>query len=92
MKTIILTLLMSFPAFGNNVYKERCAGCHGQKGEGIAGYSPKLAGQHWTYLRDQIRDIKLSRRTNGMSPVMAPIFKGLTDKQVIELTKYLEGL
>lgn len=90
MKTIILVLLMSFPAFGNNVYKERCAGCHGQKGEGIAGYSPRLAGQHWQYLRDQIRDIKLERRTNGMSFVMTPLFKELTKEEIEVLSKYLE--
>lgn len=93
MKYILVLLLgLSSMATANTIYNEKCAGCHGISGEGRAGFSPKLAGQHWQYLRDQIRDIKLGRRTNGMSPVMENLFNELTDKEIVEISKYLETL
>lgn len=84
-----LLLAMSSPA---EVYSMKCAGCHGVKAEGRAGFSPKLAGQHWQYLRDQIRDIKNDKRTNGNSPMMKPFFKDMSSKSIEKIAKYLEGL
>ena len=89
---IILCILLSTPVYANNTYINQCTGCHKKDGSGIAGYSPRLAGQHWQYLRDQIRDIKLGRRTNGMSFVMQTLFEPLNAKQIDELSKYMQGL
>ena len=92
MKLIIAMLLICSTGYANKFYQTRCAGCHMSGGEGKAGYSPKLAGQHWQYLRNQIRDIKLGRRDNGLSPIMQPLFKTLTDKEIEGLAKYIEKL
>lgn len=92
MKYIIMILLIASPALANQNYVNYCAGCHRVDASGIAGYSPKLAGQHWQYLRDQMRDIKLGRRTNGSSGVMQPLFKRMSDEEIKALAKYLGDL
>ena len=93
MKYILVLLLgLSSIANANTIFKAKCSSCHGTSGEGIAGFSPKLAGQHWQYLRDQINDIKSKKRTNGISSTMIPLFKELSDKEIVELSKYLGSL
>lgn len=50
---------------GQQVYGELCAGCHGREGGGDAAKAvPRLAGQHYEYLRRQLYDAVDRRRPN----------------------------
>jgi cytochrome c553 len=50
---------------GAEVYAQRCAKCHGPRGEGDdAGAIPRLAGQHYRYLLRQMYDAVDGRRPN----------------------------
>ena len=52
-------------AHGQQVYGELCAGCHGREGGGDAAKAvPRLAGQHYEYLRRQLYDAVDRRRPN----------------------------
>jgi cytochrome c553 len=41
-----------------------CAGCHGDKGQGM-GEAARLAGQHGAYLQDQIEALMIAARVQG---------------------------
>jgi cytochrome c553 len=41
-----------------------CAGCHGDKGQGV-GEAARLAGQHGAYLQDQIEALMIAARVQG---------------------------
>lgn len=50
-------------ALGRALYAERCASCHGQRGEGDAAtVVPRIAGQHYAYLLRQFHDAVEGRR------------------------------
>jgi cytochrome c553 len=50
---------------GANVYKARCADCHGPVGQGNGrAATPRLAGQHYEYLLRQMYDAVDGRRPN----------------------------
>jgi cytochrome c553 len=52
-------------AHGAAAYASLCARCHGASGEGNARrYVPRLAGQHYEYLRRQFHDAVEGRRPN----------------------------
>ena len=52
-------------AHGAEVYGRLCAGCHGSRAEGDAAKAiPRLAGQHYDYLRRQLYDAVDRRRPN----------------------------
>lgn len=86
-----------------------CAACHGPNGAGIepAGF-PRLAGQHWQYLRKQMQnfhnaaikdeqasDYKAdpgSVRANDPNEMMRDIMKKLNPKQMEAVAHYMQGL
>lgn len=41
-----------------------CAGCHGDKGQGV-GEAARLAGQHSAYLQDQVEALMIAARVQG---------------------------
>lgn len=50
---------------GSKVFAQRCASCHGQRGEGDSRKAvPSLAGQHYQYLLRQLYDAVDGRRPN----------------------------
>jgi cytochrome c553 len=53
-----------------------CAACHNADGNSAIPANPKLAGQHPTYLLEQLREFKSGKRAN---PVMGGMVAGLTD-------------
>jgi cytochrome c553 len=67
-----------------------CSTCHGANGEGQpqAGY-PRLAGQVRAYLAKQLGDFRSGARHN---PVMEPIAKALSEKQVGDAADYFSSL
>lgn len=51
---------------GGKVYDESCARCHGARGEGDAAqFVPRLAGQHYLYLRREVTAIQAGQRGNS---------------------------
>ena len=51
-------------AEGDRLYQMECAACHGRFGEGDnPSYTPALRGQHYNYLRRQMRALATGHRT-----------------------------
>ncbi|MCB1758690.1 MAG: c-type cytochrome [Gammaproteobacteria bacterium] len=51
---------------GERIYRDECAECHGEWGEGSAGDRiPLLRGQHYYYLKRQFRWIRNGKRRNA---------------------------
>ena len=65
-----------------------CAGCHGARGEGVAGF-PYLAGTGLDYLREQLEAFASGERK---SPGMQPIAQGLSAQQRARLAAYFASL
>lgn len=78
--------------FENGIPKEQvaaCAGCHGQAGMG-KGTFPRLAGQHADYMIKQLHILsQTDQRPAGA--VMKPLVHGLTPKDMVAVTTYLQG-
>ncbi|WP_461535012.1 c-type cytochrome [Spongorhabdus nitratireducens] len=69
-----------------------CAACHGANGKAIMPAYPNLAGQNQAYLETALKAYKNGQRTGGMSAVMVPQAKMLTDKDISNLAAYFSGL
>jgi len=64
-----------------------CAACHGQKLEGKDVY-PRLAGQGYGYLRDQLARFKSGERRDP-SGAMSAIAKGLSAQDIDDVAQFL---
>lgn len=62
-----------------------CAGCHGADGNSPSDQFPALAGQHASYLYEQLRLFKSGQRK---SPIMQPQAAGLSDQDMKDLAAY----
>ncbi len=67
-----------------------CEGCHGHEGAGSVG--PRLAGQQEKYLIAQFKLIRDDERTTGLSGMMAPAVKNVSDEDISSMAAYLSGL
>ena len=90
MKYLLICILLVTPVFAKNGKKlyRKCIACHGKTGMGRGVY-PKLAGQHTKYLTKQLKDIKSKKRK---VPEMYNSVKKLSDKDIKEISKYLNSL
>ena len=68
---------------------QACVACHGKAGVSANPEWPNLAGQHATYLADQITAFRDGTRDN---PAMAPFVKNLSDADIAALAKYFASL
>lgn len=70
-----------------------CAACHGFSGEGnsLAGF-PRLKNQHFEYTVQQLQNYKDCTRSNDYNMIMRDITSKLSDKQVLEVAKYIAFL
>lgn len=77
--------------FGKKLYKEKnCHSCHGDNGDHPAGQDfPRLKGQSYAYISNQLRDITQGRRTNGLSTVMQNSVPQLTEDEIRALARYI---
>lgn len=79
---------------GAQIYKESCAVCHGENGEGSAEkFYPMLAGQHYPYLLRQVTDMADGKRGNA-DPTMLKTLQALSpaDREaVIDYASRLKG-
>jgi len=65
-----------------------CAGCHGDHAEGQGPY-PRLAGQHASYLTDQLHHFRTNARANE---TMHQNALNLTEEEIAALSAYLSSL
>lgn len=63
---------------------EKCALCHGERGESAAEDIPRLAGQHEEYLEKQLGDFKAGRR-GGLMVRMA---RRLSGEEIAALARF----
>ncbi|HEV2443350.1 MAG TPA: c-type cytochrome [Steroidobacteraceae bacterium] len=66
-----------------------CAVCHGPTGASTNAGWPNLAGQKYAYLVEQLQAFRDGTRKN---PVMAPIARQLSEKDVADLAAYFAAL
>ena len=79
-------------ARGARLYRERCASCHGARGEGVAEtFSPALQGQHYRYLVRQLIDIAGVRRDNAF-PAMVEAVSDLSARDVSSIADFVSRL
>ena len=86
-------------ADGAATYMERCAACHGQKGEGMKGLSPALKGNKFITERraEDIKQVILEGRVGAAKRYSAKEFpidmpkSGLSDADSDEVARFLQG-
>lgn len=74
-------------ARGDGARLPSCASCHGDTGQG-AGEAPRLAGQHASYLVDQMEALMLTAR---IQPGMNRHAWGITPAEIRNLAAFLAG-
>jgi cytochrome c553 len=76
-------------AQGAALYGEACRSCHGASAEGDAGARvPRLAQQHYGYLRRQIYDAIQGRRPN-IAIAHRRLLAGLGEEDIVAVADYL---
>ncbi len=77
---------------GEKLYKENCAKCHGEKGEGRnEKYYTRLQSQHYKYMLRQFEEIKSGKRRNA-DPEMVKQIKGFSEKDMQLVVNYASRL
>lgn len=66
-----------------------CAGCHGQNGVSVIPTYPNLKGQKEQYLAKALRSYRDGQRND---PLMSPMAKPLTDRDIEDLAAYYASL
>ncbi|MEW6132661.1 MAG: c-type cytochrome [Pseudomonadota bacterium] len=69
-----------------------CASCHGANGQGIPVQFPRLAGQHATYILDQLNKFRSGDRANDAGKMMRVIAAKMTPQEMDAVAQYIEGL
>lgn len=79
-------------ARGEELFARDCMSCHGRMGQGIAEkFFPRLAGQHFPYLKKEMRDIAKGTRRNA-NPDMVEVVKAYTDEEITAVADFLSRL
>jgi cytochrome c553 len=77
---------------GKKLYRERCAECHGDAGQGDAKkMAPLIQGQHYQYLKRQFDWIRSGKRRNG-DPQMVQRVEDLEAAEVSAVLDYVSRL
>ncbi|MCW8917002.1 MAG: c-type cytochrome [Magnetovibrio sp.] len=74
---------------GEAIYKEACARCHGDHGEGRAPHDPPLSGQFTKYLKKQFKDMVNEERYH---PKLKKLITPLSETDVTNLLAYFSIL
>ena len=71
-----------------------CLACHGPTGRGNPAASyPSLNGQYAAYTEKQLRDYASgARKSDGPTKVMRDIAQRLSEKDIVDLASYIQGL
>lgn len=65
-----------------------CVSCHGPNGVGVKPFLPRIGGQNFAYLVNQMKSWKTDARPPGEMAIMGPIAKGLTDDEINAVAEY----
>ena len=79
---------------GAKLFQEKtCIACHGPDAKTplLPNY-PKLAGQNYDYMIQQIMDIKSGARSNGQTAVMKAVLPIATDAELEAIARYISTL
>lgn len=77
---------------GKALYQKDCVVCHGKKGLGVAEqFYPRVAGQHYPYLRKEIANIAQGIRRNA-NPRMAAIVKRYSEADIAAVADFMSRL
>ena len=77
---------------GQEIYAHICAACHGADGRGEAGNSvPRIAGQHYPYLRWEI-DVAAALHREVAPPEMTSALRGMRPQEKDALADYVSRL
>lgn len=69
-----------------------CVSCHGPGGVGVGDPFPRLAGQHASYLANQLRAWRAGERRNDPANLMAGIAQRLDETQIKAVAEYFAHL
>lgn len=69
-----------------------CVVCHGPGGVGVGTSFPPLAGQHPSYLKNQLHAWKNGTRKNDHADLMGHIARALTESEIDAIAQYFSGL
>ncbi|MES9904042.1 MAG: c-type cytochrome [Sedimenticola sp.] len=79
-------------AYGEKLYKDECAECHGAQGEGdLDDHIPAIRGQHYRYLVRQFEWIRYGKRRNG-DPKMVKQIQRFTPRDVSVVMDYVSRI
>ncbi|MGE8549191.1 c-type cytochrome [Alcaligenes sp. WGS1538] len=67
-----------------------CAACHSPDGAGMPGQFPRLAGQHASYIAEQLKLFRSGDRANG--PMMHDIADRMSDADIAAVADFAAGL
>lgn len=90
-----------YVALGERLYRggnmqtgvSACMACHGPAGEGNeAAKFPKLAGQHATYIENQLIAFREGKRKNSPNGMMESISHRMSSDEMKAVSSYVEGL
>jgi cytochrome c553 len=73
---------------GGEISKQ-CAACHGNDGMSVDNNIPNLAGQHYTYLLEQMNAYKQKTRDN---PIMNEMIGPLNQTQITDIAAYFSNI
>jgi cytochrome c553 len=77
---------------GKHLYDRDCASCHGKNGEGDgAKFYPRVAGQHYQYLRRESLESRDKGRRNA-NPEMVKVLKNYVDSDIEAVSDYMSRL
>ena len=70
-----------------------CAACHGPDGNSPVDMYPKIAGQHASYIKKQLVELKAaaSGQTGRVAPVMGPMALPLSEQDMDDLAAYFSS-
>lgn len=69
-----------------------CFTCHGVGGTGIGDHFPALAGQHASYIEQQIQSWRKGQRHNDPNQLMKGVAMRLSDAEIKAVSAYLASL
>jgi cytochrome c553 len=70
-----------------------CSGCHTPTGGGLGlAKFPRLSGQHAQYVEQTLKYFRAGERANDPNGMMRGVAVNLTDKQIVALAQYVQGL
>jgi len=68
----------------------RCDGCHGESGLGVAPHFPALIGQNRGYIIGQFEAWRDGKRRNSLLELMLPVVHGLEEQEMWAIAAYYE--